>query len=339
MRAWSLGLGLATLVLIVLALLVGPDGLVLADGARVVSALLAGEPDHPLVQILVHLRLPRVLAAVAAGVALGLSGLALQTALGNPLASPYTLGIAQAAAFGAAFAIIVFGANQVGSLHGLAAQLVLAGSAFIAAGLALAAILALLIVGRLSPYAVVLAGVGLGALFQSGTMLLQFFGTDVDVAATLFWTFGDLSKAGWRELVVMCAVSVLGLAVFRLQAWDLNALAWGDVVARSLGTPVAAIRAIHLGLACLMAAVVTAFLGIIGFVGLVAAHLARLLIDDDHRGLVPVTALIGALLMLGSDILSRVIMPPVALPVGIVTAFLGVPLFLVLLIRRARRWT
>jgi iron complex transport system permease protein len=337
---WVLG-GAQMLLVIVLAavaLMIGPEGIQWAQAPHLVTAVIPGMGEaDAFATILVQLRLPRVLAAIIAGVGLGLAGLGLQNALGNPLASPYTLGIAQAAAFGAALAIILLGVYQgdVAPL-GLPPPLVIAASAFAAAALTLGAILALLLWARLGPYAVVLAGVALGALFHSATMLLQFFGTDIEVAATVFWTFGDLAKAGWSELAVMAGTLLLGLVAFGTRTWDMDALAWGDTVAQSVGTAVAWTRGIVLGVACLMAATLTAFLGIIGFIGLVAPHLARLSVGEDHRALVPMTSLIGAILMLGSDIVSRVVLAPVVLPVGIVTAFLGVPLFLLLLIRRAR---
>ncbi len=164
-------------------------------------------------------------------------------------------------------------------------------------------------------------------------MFLQYFASDMQVAATVFWTFGDLGKAGWRENAIMLVAFLFAFVYFVAVRWRFNALQWGDEVAQSLGVRVKRLRIIGMVLSALSVAVITAFLGIIGFIGLIAPHMARFLVGSDHRFLIPCSAILGALLLLLSDIVARMLMPPIILPVGIITSFLGAPLFLYLLIK------
>jgi len=187
-----------------------------------------------------------------------------------------------------------------------------------------------------STEAVILAGVALSAFFGAATMLLQYFADDVQVAASVFWTFGDLGKAGWTENSLIGIVLILAFAFFLSGRWQHNALLWGDEVAASLGIKVRHLRITAMLFSALTVAVTTAFLGIIGFVGLMAPHLARMFVGNDYRYLLVSSALTGALLLLVSDIVSRILMPPIILPVGIITSFAGAPLFLYLLTRKRK---
>ncbi len=304
---------------------IGPGGLL--------RALLAGPGDTVSRHVLWGIRLPRTLAALLGGGCLALAGAVMQNVLRNPLASPFTLGVSQGAAFGAAFAIIVLGAG--GFAAGAAAGPgIIAAAAFAGSLVTVAVLLLLSAVRDLSPAAMILAGVALGSFFGAATMLLQYFGTELEVAAAVFWTFGDLGKGGWDNLSVMAIVLVPAAAFFAWKRWQFNKLLWGDDTAESLGVRVARLRLCTLILAALMSAVTTAFLGIIGFVGLVAPHLVRMIVGQDHRFLVPYAIVAGALLLAVADILARTVMSPVVLPVGILTAFAGTPLFLYLLVSR-----
>ena len=187
-----------------------------------------------------------------------------------------------------------------------------------------------------STEAVILAGVALSAFFGAATMLLQYFADDIQVAASVFWTFGDLGKAGWTENILIGITVVLAFAFFLVGRWEQNALLWGDEVAASLGIRVRNLRITAMLFSALTVAVTTAFLGIIGFIGLMAPHLARLFVGNDYRYLLISSALTGALLLLISDIIARSLIPPVILPVGIITSFAGAPLFLYLLTRRRK---
>lgn len=309
---------------------------------EVLAALLAGPgADGPAAHVIWSIRLPRLLAAVLAGIGLALAGAVMQTTLRNPLASPLTLGVSQGAAFGATCAIIFLGA---GELHRLGPNAVIIHEpalvvvAALAGGLGIAGLILFIALLRgLRPEALVLAGVALGAFASAGTMLVQYFADEVQVAATLFWTFGDLGKAGWREVAWLAAVNLPLVLWLVSLAWRFNALAWGEDSARALGVSVGRLRLGALAAAATLAAVATAFLGVIGFVGLIAPHLVRLAIGADHRYMLPYAALAGAIVLLAADTLGRLIIAPVVLPVGAVTALLGAPVLLALLLRRRVR--
>ncbi len=296
--------------------------------------LVPGDGEASLRYVLLHIRLPRTLAALLAGMALGVAGVAMQNVLRNPLASPFTLGVSQGAAFGAAFAIIVLG-NRAADLSAASpAPHVTVLTAFVGSLVTVAFLVSLGSWRNVTPDGLILAGVALSSLFGAGTMLLQYFATDVQVSASVFWTFGDLGRSGWRELGGIALVVLPVTAWFSRCRWSFNAMPWGDDSAVSLGVNAAGLRLSTLVLAALVSAVVTAFLGVIGFVGLVAPHVMRMLLGEDHRFLLPGAALGGGLLLLLADMLARTVMAPMVLPVGILTAFAGAPLFLYLLARR-----
>lgn len=339
-------LGLAMLVVLVVLLLValGSGSYQLGPGAVAVALAAGPSPAdrEQLVaaQVIWGLRLPRVIAALLSGASLGLAGAVLQGLLRNPLASPFTLGISQGAALGATCAIVLF---EAGALHAVGTEAMTLQAPMSVVGLALTgglgAVALILLIGTLrglTPEAVVLAGIALGAFASAATMIVQYFASDTQAAATLFWTFGDLGRAGWSE-VAWLAVALVMIGVWPLRAaWRYNALAWGDDLARGLGVSVAWQRLIGTAAAAALAAISTAFLGVIGFIGLIAPHLIRLLIGGDQRFLLPFSALAGALILLGADTLARLLIAPVMLPVGAVTALLGAPLLLLLLLSQRR---
>jgi iron complex transport system permease protein len=273
-----------------------------------------------------NIRLPRIAAAVVCGWGLSLAGLSLQSLLRNPLASPSTLGISQGAAFGAAFCVVFLGSGFVS----------VTVAAFAGAMGATTVILILGRLKRLTPEAVILAGVALSALFASATILVQYVATETQLAVVVFWTFGDVARSSWREIGLTAAAVVTASIFFLLRRWDLNALYSGAEAAKGLGVNVAAVRLQGMATAALVAALVTAFHGVIAFVGLVAPHMARRLVGGDHRLLMPFSTLLGALLLLAADTVGRVLVGSGSLPVGVVTSFMGAPMFLYLLMRGYR---
>lgn len=342
----KLGFGIACFVLVIVigvySIAVGAVNIPVAD---VVSALL-GQGGQINSAIIWKIRLPRILSAIIAGLGLAIAGAAMQNVLRNPLGSPFTLGISQAAAFGAAFSIVILGTGSVGtSAQGtpivastINSPYVTTITAFLAAMLSTAVILLLVHYKSASPETMILAGVALGSLFTAGMTLIQYFASDVEVAAIVFWTFGDLGRSTWSNFVIMSLIVVAGTAYFVRNAWNYNVMDAGEDTAKSLGVNVERLRILGMVVASLVAAVITAFVGIIGFVGLVAPHIVRKVIGSDERYLIPASSLVGALLLLASDTVARTVIAPIVLPVGILTSFLGAPLFLYLVITGRDYW-
>jgi iron complex transport system permease protein len=280
--------------------------------------------------VLTGLRLPRMAMALVCGAGLAMAGVAMQGITRNPLVSPYTLGVSPAAAFGASLAILL-GLSQVPGWGAVLTVL----CAFAAAMACAAVVLGLASVRSVSPVVLVLAGVGLTYLFAALTASVQFVASEQQLAAIVHWTFGSLNGRTWNEVAVAGAAWLLVLPVLLLQASALNALAGGgDDVARTLGFNVPRVRMSVTLAAVFSAAAIVSFTGVIGFVGLVAPHIARLVIGGDHRWLLPFSAIGGALLVLVADLIGRLAFAPVVVPVGIVVAFIGVPVFLHLLLTR-----
>lgn len=314
------------LILITINLLTGANGLEFGD----IKKFLSKDSNFDL--IIFQIRLPRVLAAILAGSLLGLSGAIMQGVLKNPLASPFTLGISSAAAFGASFAIITLGAyTNEQSIH---SSLSVSLSAFVATLLCMGIILLLGKFASLSPSSMILAGVGLGSLFHALTMFLQYFADEMEVAATLFWTFGELGKASWNEITIMSVVLIPIYIYFLFSHWKMDALSFGDDSAKSRGVNVDRFRVTSLLMSSLLSAVAVSFLGIIGFVGLIAPHVIKIVMGNSYRWVLALSPLVGAILLLGADFLSKIILSPIILPIGILTSFMGVPIFLYLLLKR-----
>jgi len=311
-----------------------------------------GQVEGPANIIVWNIRMPRIVAAVAAGWCLGLSGAVMQCLLKNPLASPFTLGISQGAAFGAAFAIVVLGAGgaETGSVQISTVQTTSSAGpmtirniysvtvcAFLGALAGTLAIVTLARLKKMAAEAIILAGVALSSLFVSGTILVQYFATEVEIASVVFWTFGDVGRSNWREIGIMTSSVLLLTIYFALKRWDLNAISAGEDIARSLGVDVDRSRLLGMLFVAVGAALVTAFLGVIAFVGLLAPHIGRRLIGGDHRFLIPHSCIIGSLLLLIADTVSRTLVGSGTLPVGVLTSFMGAPLFLYLLVKGQAR--
>ncbi len=302
---------------------------------------LKGDTLTQTVNIVWNIRLPRALMAVAAGVGLALSGVVLQAVLRNPLASPYTLGVASSAAFGAAVAIVcgagIIHQTYLGGFTITHPYLVVV-SAFAFSMLSVAVIVVLARFRRASPETIILAGIAMLYLFSASTSLIEYLGTTEQVAAVIFWMFGSLSKASWGNLQIVTLATIASfLALFRW-SWGFNAMLLGDEVAKSLGINVERLRMAGMTLASFATAAAVSFLGTIGFIGLVAPHIARMILGGDHKYLIPASCLVGANILLVADTAARTMFSPLILPVGILTSFLGVPLFIYLLLKRRREY-
>ncbi|AAM04384.1 FecCD family ABC transporter permease [Methanosarcina acetivorans] len=291
--------------------------------------------------IIWNIRLPQALAAIVAGIGLSITGVVMQSILRNPLGSPFTLGISNAGAFGAAVSVIILGTGKMQSTVANAVTInnpyLTTMTAFFFCLLATGIILIISRIRGSSPEVMVLAGVALSSLFTAGTMFLQYFADDTQLAAVVFWTFGDVGRANWNELAIMTGIVLLAILFFAINRWNYNAIDAGDETAKGLGVDVEKIRLIGMVVAALVSAVIVAFLGVIGFVGLICPHMVRRLIGDDQRYLIPGSAVMGGLLLLISDTAARLIIAPYVLPVSVLTAFMGAPTFIYLLIRGYQR--
>ncbi|ELY51946.1 FecCD family ABC transporter permease [Natronorubrum bangense] len=300
----------------------------------VVTALAQRGPETQQLAVW-HVRIPRVLAATIAGGGLAVAGAAMQSVLRNPLGAPYTLGISHAAAFGAAITIAVGTAGLEGGIVMLSMQTI---GAFVGAMTATVAILLLVTYREATPETLILTGVAIGSLFSAGLATIQYFATDAQVAEIVYWTFGDVSRASWDEIGLMLVVFLFGLGYFVRNGWNYDVLDAGTETAQSLGVDVSSLRIRGMAIASLLTAVMISFVGIIGFVGLVAPHLVRMTIGGTERFLLPASAVVGAALLVAADVFARTIISPVVLPVGIVTSFLGAPLFLYLTVKGREYW-
>lgn len=279
--------------------------------------------------IVSSLRLPIAIMAVIVGGVLGVGGAEMQTLLNNPMASPYTLGMAAAAGFGAALTL------YFGSL-GLNANVAVPLGAFVCCMLAAAFLFALATMRHISSGQLILAGIALLFLFQSLLSLVQFVSSPELSQQILFWLFGSLSKASWSNLSIIASITSVCMFFLIRDAWKLTALRLGEERAKSLGVNVSRLRLKTLFIVALMTATVTSFVGIIGFIGIVAPNIAKILVGEDQRFFLPLSFLIGAFLLSSASVLSKIIVPGALFPIGIVTAIIGVPFFFWLILGKRR---
>lgn len=318
-----------TLFLIWISLISGNKGIVISDTFRIF------QKEDIFSIILFEIRLPRTLAAFFVGASLGLSGALMQAVLKNPLASPFTLGISQASAFGASFAIIVLQAYSVTSA--MQASFLTAIFAFTASMICTLIIVSLGKKAKMTSESLILFGVALGAFFSAFTMLLQYFAEDTDAAATLFWTFGDLSKANSFSIILISSFLLFSTVIYFKVFWKFDALMLGEDNAKALGINTQKLRLNAMIIASLLSAISVCFFGIIGFIGLIAPHIVRLFFGNSHKYVLILSLFSGGILLLLADIISRTIMLPIIIPVGIITSMLGAPLFLYFLYKRSQR--
>nr|WP_312989931.1 iron ABC transporter permease [Comamonas koreensis] len=279
--------------------------------------------------ILWDIRLPVALSALVVGASLSIAGVQMQTVLNNPLASPFTLGLSAAASFGAAIGLVL----GVSILPAAAVAFAIPANAFL---VSMAASMFIHRMSRrrgISTEMIVLLGTTLVFTFGALLEALQYVAPDQALSAVVFWTMGSLSRGNWLKLAIMGVVLAVVWIVFAKQAWAMTALRLGEARANSLGVPVDRLRLQGILLGSLLASVCVSFVGTIGFVGLVGPHVARMLIGEDQRYLLPASALCGAAMLSGASVLSKSLLPGQTLPIGIVTSLVGVPLFFILILR------
>lgn len=305
-----------------IVLLVVTFGISLSSGAAKAEW---GTPEGRF--ILMQLRLPRTLLAFLVGMALSLAGAVFQALLRNPLADPHLLGVSAGGALGV---IVGSGFLIAGSFVFAIPVLSLAGS-----------LLAVIVVyrfslrkGALSLYTLLLIGVVMNSLFVSVIVLIQSLVRSDELTTVLFWLLGNLSFASYPRLLVLSIIIFVAAWFLLLQARKLNILSFGETTAHALGVPIERTKKIIFFIASLLTGIAVSMSGMIGFVGLIVPHLARLLFGSDYRKLLPTSAFLGGIVLILSDSLARVLVIPQELPVGVVTSFLGAPFFIYLLKRR-----
>ena len=326
----------AAIIVASIALLAASFAADLATGPAMLPILavlrsLAGLASDPMLDAIVQtLRLPIALMAVVVGAALGVSGAVMQTILNNPLASSYTLGISAGAGFGAALAILV------GASLPFPEAWAIPLAAFAFAGVACALVGS---VGRMrdaTPELLVLAGIACLFLFQALLSLLQFLASPEALQQIVFWLFGSLLRASLGKVGIVAIVLAIALPLLLADAWRLTALKLGDDRARALGVHVDRLRLRAFVVVSLLTGAAVAFVGTIGFIGLVAPHIARMLVGEDQRHMLPASAAFGALLLSIASVVSKLVMPGTVFPIGIITALIGVPFFAWLILSTGR---
>ena len=295
---------------------------------ELIKGIFGKSADKKINLVVQNNRMPRICTAIIAGAGLGLSGCILQAILHNPLASASTLGVSQGATFGAAFAIVVM--NMTGAI-GISIYSFL-GSIAVAI-----VILGLSRFKQVSAEGIVLAGVAISSMLSGATTLIQYFANEIQLTSLVFWTFGDLGSTGWEDLRPMGIMVLILLVYCFAHRWDYNALLNGEETAVSLGIHVQRLTLTNMVLCCLTCSIIVSNVGLINFIGLVAPHIVRMVVGNNHVYLIPGSVLAGAALLLLGDLIARVAIMPIILPIGAITSFLGGPLFLYLLFKGGRK--
>lgn len=275
-------------------------------------------------------RLPRALVAIVGGAGLSIAGAALQSILKNPLADAYTTGVSSAAVFGVSLAMVM-GFMTVGS-----GQYGIVFNAFLFGLLPVGIMLIMSRFSRISPATLILAGTAVSYLFGSLSTLIMTTADNETLARAYLWQIGSLQDVGWSSLTLMLIVTFVGFVLVSVTSNRLNIMTLGDTTAKGLGVDPENYRVFCLVLVSLMVASIISFTGILAFVGLVMPHIVRMIIGSDNRFVIPGSAILGGLFLLAMDLVSRSIVIPQELPVGIIMSFVGAPIFLYLIVTQKK---
>ena len=275
------------------------------------------------------MRMPIAIMGVLVGAALGVAGAVMQTILNNPLASPYTLGVSAGAGVGASLVMVMGG----GSLAILGKFLVPA-AAFV---FAIAACFAIYMISKaksFTPSVMVLAGIGMVFFFQAFQSFMQYMSSQETLQNITFWTFGSLTKADWTNIPILAGVFAVVFIIFMFNAWKLTAMRLGDNRAKSMGVNVDKVRKRMFVLISILTATAVAFVGTIGFIGIIGPHIARMILGEDQRFFMPMSAVSGAIILSLASGVSKILVPGAIFPIGIITSLIGVPFYLILLMKK-----
>ena len=292
--------------------------------------LLGNPQDHTEDFIVWKVRLPRIFTGVIAGIGLAICGAVMQSILKNPLADAYTTGVSSGASFGATLAIAA-GISVVG-YGGYA----IVANAFIFSLIPVMVILGVAKMRGASPVTMIMAGIAIMYVFNATTTLIKLSVSEATLASIFDWSVGSLDNSSWQQVYIMAVFVVTGSVVMQLSSRKLNVLSTGDESAKSIGINSNRLRMICMFVVSLMAASIVSFTGMIGFIGLVCPHIVRLLIGSDNRFLIPASAAFGAVLLTASDLVGRTVIAPDIIPVGVITSFIGGPMFLWLIIKKKK---
>lgn len=333
---FTLALLLAVIIMAIVCLFVGSSHMSISDCLDALAKKSTAANNR----IIWNIRMPRVLAALIAGAGLSVAGLIMQTNLNNAMASPSTLGVSNAAVFGANLSIIAFAGgfldtgNHLSNFDVGANPFSTSLMAFFFAVISILLILGLCRIRSFSPNIVVLAGIAIGSVWTALTTILQFYATDVGLSAAVIWNFGDLGRATYKTVLIMFVTVLAGITTFIFLSRRYDALLSGDAVAISVGVNVRALRFVSLFISSMITAVCVSFLGVIGFVGIICPHVIKKIMGQEHLWSITSSALLGSLLLLVADTLSRSMGNGSALPVGAITSMLGAPFFIAIIFRR-----
>lgn len=295
------------------------------------KAVFWGKGEDNTTIIVRTIRLPMALMAVVIGACLGTCGCEIQTILRNPIASPYTLGITSAASFGAALGLIL---NT--NVLKVSDAVMITSNAFFFALLASILVYTFSRFRGFSLQTIVLFGMAMNFLFSALTMILQYISNDEDLQSLVFWNMGSLLKSTWDKFFIVAISFFVGFLVLLKYSWKLTAMALNDDKAKSLGVDTEKVRRLVILISSLLTAVAVCFVGAIGFVGIVAPHIARSISGEDQRYFMPLSALTGSIVVSFAFYISKVIIPGVVLPIGLVTSVIGIPFFLIITFRQRR---
>lgn len=307
--------------------IVGPASLTLRDVW--LAVMQASEVSKNADVIIWSIRLPTSVMALLVGASLGIAGAGMQTILDNPLSSPYTLGISAGAGFGASLVVVI----GLSSLEFLGEFMVPFG-AFVFAGLTSFFIYSINKIKNFSSETMILAGIGMMFLFQALQSLMQYMATPEALQNIVFWTMGSLTKANWLSISIVLVALLVMLPLMMRESWRLTALKLGDEKASGLGVNVEHLRVKIFLFISIITAVAVSFVGTIGFIGIVGPHIARMLVGEDQRYFLPLSAVCGMVILSLASIASKMLIPGAMFPIGIVTAIIGVPFFFSLVLTR-----
>ena len=316
----------AAIIVIGLSLTIGTYKISFIETYEIIwNHLIGNITDVTADEVIFDLRMPRILAGIFAGAGLAVAGACMQSTLKNPLADPFTTGVSAGASLGATLAIVA--GISIGGMG-------IVSNAFIFALIPTAIMVAISRMKAASPTMMIMAGIAIMYLFSAVTTLFKLWSDPDDLKSLYMWEVGSLGIADWNGVMVMIPVVIAGVVIIQMLSRQLNVMATGDENAKALGVNASQLRTLCLVLVALVAATIVSFTGMIGFVGLVCPHVVRIVIGADNRYLIPASAVFGVALLLTADLIGRTILAPTIIQVGVITSFLGGPMFLWLLLRK-----